>query len=769
MKTLKFFLPLFLLLGLNFNTFAQDCQAPYTEPILRVEPMQSENGFNVYFEAEQAYTLTTFFLNIQLDNPDWSITDVIVNPGFEPYNNLSFSGPNMSFSWTYEVNGNSMLPLNQNGNGTLLFSVKTSNAGPWCTHVDFTNITTLYEIGGLPDQFVTTGGCEANLCETNVDCSAPWEDPVIQVTDIGNNVLSVAIRTDAPFYLHSLNFNVSFSNPDYQITNFINGVLPANRVNITNNGNWANFDFWTLNNQTAELVNDNDVLFYIYIDPDISCTWVNIDDILATEDIAAPQSSNCVPLTMAVCETEHCVGEQTCEEPFDIPALVIVPVEGETAFDVIWRSATNRQLTTMLFDVELSNTDYIITEVQSPFLDNPTLTPAPPAGVNYVNYQWVDFNNPVGYSDGMIIARIHYDPGENTECSNVYIAGQLGHEYDDNTGNDCVDTNLGKCDGQEVCLDNNDGNCEEPYEKPTLVIVPNGNNSFWVKVELPEGVQSMQIVNLSFTVSVNSPLYQFIAVYATPFLPGANLQWDANSATLTWPAGGGMAQSPVTIWDGMPLMYVRYRALGEACAHINLTSVSGLSWEDDGQGNHTCLPIDFNVCEADICDEENKEDGEEGLTEEDKEEEASPKPTTGTPGPTAGTPVTLPGLPGSGTSDGNGDGGLDWSGNGTGNGDGSGEGDGRGRRLTDAVVDISVAPNPFSNTALISFNLEEAANVKISIHDSFGRLLQVHENQYQSGLNDYRIKEGNQLPNGVLYISIETGSFSTTKRLLKIQ
>ena len=714
MKSLKFLLPFLLLLGINLNSKAQDCLAPYSEPVLRVEPMSGENGFNVFFNAEQNYTLTTVFIDMVLDNPDWSIDDVNVNPIFNDHFNLSFNGPNMSFSWTYEVPGNSM--ANLNANGTLLFQVFTSNSGPWCTHVDFTNITTLYEVGGVPDILVTTGGCEANLCETNVDCSAPWEDPVLQVVEVGTNIIAVVLHTDAPFQLHSLSFNLSFSNPNYGIASILNGYLPDNRVDIQDTGNGVSFNFWTLNNQTAETVDDGDVLFYLYLTAPASCTWVNLDDIIGTEDIGTNGQTNCVPITMAVCETELCQGEAVCEEPFTIPVLMAVPVEGENALHIVYRSENPHDLTTMTFDLELGNENYIITNVISPFLNNPTITP--PSGEHYFFYQWIDYNNPVTYSDGMIIARVEYDPGDDTECSSIAIANQLSHE--ELNGNDCVDTNLGKCDVEELCLDNNDGNCDEPFEQPTLQIVPNGNNSFWVKVQLPDNVQSMQIVNLSFTVSVNSPLYQFVSVFATPFLPGADLQWDANSATLTWPANGGMSQTPVTIWDGMALMYVRYEARGEGCAHIDLTSVSGLYLDYDQNGNHVCLPIEFNVCEADICDEENNKEGEEAA-----------------PGEVEVTP--------------------------------DGDGGGKGRRLTESITGVQIAPNPFSTDTRISFELEEAGNVRISIRDNFGRLLQTNESQYQSGLNVYRIKNGSELPNGNLIITIETDSFSTSKRILKIQ
>jgi hypothetical protein len=80
---------------------------------------------------------------------------------------------------------------------------------------------------------------------------------------------------------------------------------------------------------------------------------------------------------------------------------------------------------------------------------------------------------------------------------------------------------------------------------------------------------------------------------------------------------------------------------------------------------------------------------------------------------------------------------------------------------------VSVYPNPFREKITISYILQEAGNVKISLFDAFGkeiRVIQVPERQ-SSGKHQVEMTAGN-LDNGVYIVKIQTLTYTLSKKIL---
>ena len=80
---------------------------------------------------------------------------------------------------------------------------------------------------------------------------------------------------------------------------------------------------------------------------------------------------------------------------------------------------------------------------------------------------------------------------------------------------------------------------------------------------------------------------------------------------------------------------------------------------------------------------------------------------------------------------------------------------------------LTVSPNPFNPTAEISFNLENAGNVKLSVYDITGRQVAVLVNGYiNAGSQNINWNAGN-LPSGIYFFELNAGnSIATSKALL---
>ncbi len=77
-------------------------------------------------------------------------------------------------------------------------------------------------------------------------------------------------------------------------------------------------------------------------------------------------------------------------------------------------------------------------------------------------------------------------------------------------------------------------------------------------------------------------------------------------------------------------------------------------------------------------------------------------------------------------------------------------------------------PNPYSKNTTISFVLPQTATATLSIMDVNGRLLWSSERTYNKGLNNVMISQKEINQSGVLYYKLESGEYSATKKMIKI-
>ncbi|GAB4286578.1 MAG: hypothetical protein Kow0098_01940 [Ignavibacteriaceae bacterium] len=75
-------------------------------------------------------------------------------------------------------------------------------------------------------------------------------------------------------------------------------------------------------------------------------------------------------------------------------------------------------------------------------------------------------------------------------------------------------------------------------------------------------------------------------------------------------------------------------------------------------------------------------------------------------------------------------------------------------------------PNPFNPKTSIHYQIPEATNVKIVVYDILGNQINTLINEYkQAGFYEVSF-DGNNLPSGVYFYSIEAGHFSDTKKMI---
>ncbi len=78
-------------------------------------------------------------------------------------------------------------------------------------------------------------------------------------------------------------------------------------------------------------------------------------------------------------------------------------------------------------------------------------------------------------------------------------------------------------------------------------------------------------------------------------------------------------------------------------------------------------------------------------------------------------------------------------------------------------------PNPFNPTTKISFNLPEASNVKLTIHNMLGEEVTTLINDFMNaGSYEYNFS-ALDLPSGIYFYSITAGQFSSTKKMMLIK
>jgi hypothetical protein len=78
-------------------------------------------------------------------------------------------------------------------------------------------------------------------------------------------------------------------------------------------------------------------------------------------------------------------------------------------------------------------------------------------------------------------------------------------------------------------------------------------------------------------------------------------------------------------------------------------------------------------------------------------------------------------------------------------------------------------PNPWTGSTTISFDLPEAGKVKLSLFDLTGKLIKVIEGDYKSGRQSIQVGKKDIPTQGVLYYRLDSGNYSATKKMIRIE
>ena len=78
------------------------------------------------------------------------------------------------------------------------------------------------------------------------------------------------------------------------------------------------------------------------------------------------------------------------------------------------------------------------------------------------------------------------------------------------------------------------------------------------------------------------------------------------------------------------------------------------------------------------------------------------------------------------------------------------------------------APNPFTTSTTISFNLPTAMKALITIHNHLGKTVSSFKGEFAKGYNEYQFNRSD-IGSGVLYYTVQAGEYSKTTRMLHIE
>ncbi|HZV71261.1 MAG TPA: T9SS type A sorting domain-containing protein, partial [Saprospiraceae bacterium] len=78
-------------------------------------------------------------------------------------------------------------------------------------------------------------------------------------------------------------------------------------------------------------------------------------------------------------------------------------------------------------------------------------------------------------------------------------------------------------------------------------------------------------------------------------------------------------------------------------------------------------------------------------------------------------------------------------------------------------------PNPWTGSTSISFNLPEAGAVKLSLFDMTGKLIKVIEGEFKSGRQAILLNKKDISAHGVLYYRLDSGNYSATKKMIRLE
>ncbi|MFM9946384.1 MAG: cohesin domain-containing protein, partial [Saprospiraceae bacterium] len=87
------------------------------------------------------------------------------------------------------------------------------------------------------------------------------------------------------------------------------------------------------------------------------------------------------------------------------------------------------------------------------------------------------------------------------------------------------------------------------------------------------------------------------------------------------------------------------------------------------------------------------------------------------------------------------------------------------RALTAGYELYQNKPNPFGERTVIGFDLPEATDVTLVIHDISGKVLRTIQGDYESGYN-HVVLDAAGLPRGVLYYTLKADQFRATRKMV---
>ena len=93
--------------------------------------------------------------------------------------------------------------------------------------------------------------------------------------------------------------------------------------------------------------------------------------------------------------------------------------------------------------------------------------------------------------------------------------------------------------------------------------------------------------------------------------------------------------------------------------------------------------------------------------------------------------------------------------------------DGTGPAVKDGVTLEQNIPNPFTGQTIISFDLPDAAAVRVEISDSAGRLLETLVRERMDAGRHQVVWDGTRYPSGVYYYSLYADTVLLTKKMIK--
>lgn len=93
-------------------------------------------------------------------------------------------------------------------------------------------------------------------------------------------------------------------------------------------------------------------------------------------------------------------------------------------------------------------------------------------------------------------------------------------------------------------------------------------------------------------------------------------------------------------------------------------------------------------------------------------------------------------------------------------------------RSKDAVLTNVLSqnnPNPFSENTNVSFTIAKAGQVSLTVYDLKGQIVKQYNGSYEAGTHSIQMTRDDLQTSGVLYYTIESGNFTSTKKMILLK